>query len=188
MEPSLPLAIRPARFEDAAAIHAVTQAAYGEYKDTPTPSMATTETERLVADGLRQGAFRAAVGEVDGRIVAAVRYKVTSNGLLFFRLAVHPEWRRQGFARALVEWLAGEASRLHTNRLWCQVRLPVVRNVEFYRSAGFTICGEHTILRNGHPVPVATMERKVREAVGATSGYLSPGYSRGSSVRGGEGE
>ena len=160
---SLPLQIRPARYGDAAAIHAVTQAAYGEYSDTATPSMATTETARYVADSLGEGAFRAAVGEVDGRVIAAVRYKVTGEGLFFFRLAVHPERRRQGIARALVEWLAEEAVRHHTNRLRCQVRMLVGRNVDLYRSLGFEVTDTHTMIRNGNLVPVASMERRVAQ-------------------------
>ncbi|HVK02360.1 MAG TPA: GNAT family N-acetyltransferase [Armatimonadaceae bacterium] len=157
------LQIRPARYDDAAAIHAVTQAAYGEYAETATPSMATSETERYVADSLGEGAFRAAVGEEGGRVVAAVRYKVTGEGLFFFRLAVHPEWRRRGVARAMVEWLAAEAVRHHTNRLRCQVRMLVGRNVDLYRSLGFEVTDTHTIIRNGNPVPVASMERRVEQ-------------------------
>ncbi|GAB4454201.1 MAG: hypothetical protein OHK0029_08580 [Armatimonadaceae bacterium] len=159
---SAPYCLRPIRPDEATALHELTQAAYAEYRDSPAPSSATWETARDVRDRLWSGAFRAVVVEApDGNLVGAARYRVDSDGLYFFRLCVHPEWRRQGIAQVLVGWLEDEAQHRQAQKLRCQVRLTVPRNVELYRSCGFTVVSQHTVLRNGIEVPVVTMEKGV---------------------------
>jgi ribosomal protein S18 acetylase RimI-like enzyme len=152
--------LRPIRLDEADALHELTQCAYAEYQDSLTPSSATLETVRDVRERLWWGAFRAVVVETPtGKLVGATRYRVGSDGLYFFRLCVHPEWRRRGIAQALVQWLENEAWQRQAQRLWCQVRKTVPRNVELYRSCGFEIVSEHTVIRNGREVPVVTMEK-----------------------------
>src|SRR5215831_12074972 len=117
--------LRPATPADAVAIHELTQAAYGEYRAQAAPSSALLETPREVRDALWSGATQAVVAERDGRLVGAARFRVDACGLYFFRLSVHPEFRRQGIAYALIGWLEKEARRQHAHRIWCQVRLIV---------------------------------------------------------------
>jgi ribosomal protein S18 acetylase RimI-like enzyme len=152
--------IRAARPDEADAIHDLTLAAYAEYGKTEAPSSALQETLRDVRERFWSGAFRAAVAEAsDGRLVGAVRYRIDSDGLYFFRLGVHPEARRQGIAHAFLDWLEAEAIRWRAGKLRCQVRLIVPRNVELYRSAGFEIVSQHIVIRHGVEVPTATMEK-----------------------------
>lgn len=154
--------IRPAEWADVDALHALTQIAYAEYNDSPTPSTATAETQRDVREKFWTGAFRAVVVEADGgRIVGAARFRVDSDGLYFFRLCVHPEFRGQRIARKLLDWLEAEGRRSHALKLRCQVRLIIPRNVALYQGAGFDIVSQHTVIRGGNEVPVATMEKRL---------------------------
>lgn len=157
------LTIRPARPDEADAIHALTQAAYREYHTDPAPSLALQETAREVRERMWRGEFKVAVAERDGAMVGSARYKLNAGGLYFFRVAVHPEWRRQGVAHALLAWLEDEARRSHVHRIWCQVRLIVPRNVGLYRSLGYEITEEHVVVRSGREVPTATMEKRLTE-------------------------
>jgi ribosomal protein S18 acetylase RimI-like enzyme len=155
------LTIRPATFADAEAIHELTQAAYTQYRETPAPSSALLETPREVFEALYTGRFRAAVVERDGKTVGAVRYKLDTTGLYFFRLCVHPDNRRQGIAQELVTWLEAEARRAHAHRIWCQVRLIVSQNVALYEKNGFQLIESHIVMRNGNEVPTGTMEKRL---------------------------
>jgi very-short-patch-repair endonuclease/predicted N-acetyltransferase YhbS len=156
--------VRQAEWADVEALHALTQAAYAEYAGTATPSMATAETLRDVREKFWAGNFRAVVVEADGgKIVGAARFRVDSDGLYFFRLCVHPEFRGHGIARKLLGWLEEEGERWRARKLRCQVRLIVPRNVALYRNAGFEVVSEHTVVRGGNEVPVATMEKRLPE-------------------------
>jgi ribosomal protein S18 acetylase RimI-like enzyme len=137
------------------------QAAYAEYAATSTPSSALVETTREVFEGLYGGKFRAAVATIGGKTVGAVRYKVDNRGLYFFRLAVHPAYRRRGVAQAFVTWLEAEARRASAHRLWCQVRLIVPQNVALYEKNGFALIETHIVMRNGNEVPTGTMEKRL---------------------------
>lgn len=159
--------VRPARSEEALAIHAVTQAAYAEYREQSAPSAALLELGREVQERMARGEFRAAIAfapdvlpGVKPALAGAVRFKVDQRGLYFFRLAVAPEFRGRGVARVLLDFLEQEAVRSHVHKLWCQVRLIVPRNVALYESRGFRIVARHTVVRNGVEVPTATMEKR----------------------------
>jgi ribosomal protein S18 acetylase RimI-like enzyme len=156
-----PFEIRPARPEEADAIHAITQAAYAEYSATPAPSSALAETAREVRERMWRGEFRVAVVEREGTMAASVRYKLDANGLYFFRLAVHPDWRGNGIAKKLVGWLENEARAARVHRIWCQVRLIVPRNVALYESLGFALIERHVVMRGGTEVPTGTMEKRL---------------------------
>lgn len=163
--PAPVVTVRPASPAEADAIHALTQAAYGEYRDQLAPSSALLETRREVWERMARGEFRAAVAEIDGRLAGSVRFKVSHTGLYFFRLAVDPGHRQRGVARALLAWLEEEAARSRVHRLWCQVRLIVPRNVALYEKNGFAIVERHVVVRNGVEVPTATMEKRIGGAV-----------------------
>jgi ribosomal protein S18 acetylase RimI-like enzyme len=173
------LHVRPAIPADAEAIHALTQTAYGEYRTEAAPSSALLETAREVREGLWSGTTSAVVAERDGRFVGAARFRADARGLYFFRLAVHPEVRRQGVAQALIDWLIEEARRRHAHRIWCQVRLIVPRNVALYEKNGFVITERHVVKRNGVEVPTATMEKRLESPALASAGVAAEGESSG---------
>ena len=168
--------IRLATPADAPAIHLLTQAAYTEYQQTPAPSSALSETAREVREAMYAGAWSAAIVEGDTEAVGAVRFKVDARGLYFFRLAVHPEYRRQGVAQAIVTYLEAEARRRHLHRVWCQVRLIVPQNVALYTKNGYAVIEEHIVVRNGVEVPTATMEKRLEAGIPALVGAGCGGY------------
>lgn len=171
--------IRLATPADASEIHLLTQAAYTEYQATPAPSGALAETAREVREAMYAGAWSAAIVEREGDVetaAGAVRFKVDARGLYFFRLAVHPDFRRQGVAQATVTWLEAEARRRHLHRVWCQVRLIVPQNVALYTKNGFAVIEEHIVMRNGVEVPTATMEKRLEAGIPALVGAGSEGY------------
>ena len=156
------LTLRPAEtLQDALIVHQLTQIAYAEYLATSAPSSATLETAPEVREAMATGRFAALIAESDGRAVGAVRFRVDAQGLYFFRLAVHPDFRRRGVAQEFLNHLTAEASRRRANRLWCQVRMMVPQNVALYRKNEFALIGNHVVVRGGVEIPTATMEKRL---------------------------
>lgn len=50
---------------------------------------------------------RTIVAECDERLAGAVSYYFKDRQVRLFALAVHPDYRRRGIARALIHWVAG---------------------------------------------------------------------------------
>ncbi len=105
------------------------------------------ETYRLVAsppsDGSPRPALTRLVAEIKGRIVGTVQYGVKGSRLHFIGLMVHPDHRRRGVARAILESLAGTARDLGLTHL----SLYTIRetgNVPIFERMGFTVIHEET--------------------------------------------
>ena len=157
-----PIRVRLARPEDADAIHAITAAAYAEYRDADIPSSALAETAATVRADLEREGQGAALVEQDGWPVGCVRFRAGADDLYFFRLAVLPECQGRGLAKSLLLWLSGFAAGAGKERLWCLTRVSVSRNRHLYRSHGFTEGEERTTVNPlGAPVRVVTMTKDV---------------------------
>ena len=78
---------------------------------------------------------RAFVAERGGRIEGvAVWQELPGGEAELLNLAVHPQARRRGVARALLALLEGR-------KIWVEVRESNTAAIRFYESQGFAVCG-----------------------------------------------
>jgi GNAT superfamily N-acetyltransferase len=88
------------------------------------------------------------VWEENDRIVGNISLiPFTSRGrsiYLIANVAVHPDFRRQGIARALTEAALNWTQRKRVSATWLQVRDDNLAALNLYQSAGFYECGRRT--------------------------------------------
>jgi len=83
------------------------------------------------------------VAEIEGRIVGTVQYGVKGNRLHIVGLMVHPDHRRKGVARAMIESLAGIAPDLGLTHLSLYT-IKQTGNVPIFERLGFNTVREDT--------------------------------------------
>ena len=151
--------IRPAAVGDSGVIADLVRLAFSvQARPTNPPSSALKETAATIADHLARGG--GAVLESHGAIVGVVLWNEEDGALYISRLSVHPERRRQGIARVLMDEAEREARRRGFPRMTLGVRLELEENRRFFRSCGF----EDASLRSheGFSVPTwVMMERRL---------------------------
>ena len=128
--------IRAARVDNSAAIADLVRLAFSRQpRPTNPPSSALKETAATIADHLSRGG--GAVLERGGAIIGVVLWNEEDGALYISRLSVHPELRRQGIARILMEEAEREARQQGFSRMTLGVRLELEENRRFFRSCGF---------------------------------------------------
>ena len=150
--------IRPAREADAPALAALIRRCFAAQPVAvdPPPS-ALGETAGSVAEQIRSGGG-AVAGPVEA-LVAGVLWTEHEAGLYLGRLAVAPECRRQGLARALLAAAEQEARARSLPRLHLGTRLALADNRALFASAGFTECGRFSHPGYSEPTWVAMEKR-----------------------------
>jgi N-acetylglutamate synthase-like GNAT family acetyltransferase len=133
---SNPLLIRAARPEDAAAIVALIQRAFGEYRGKLRPeSGALQETPDTIRAVMKTGTILLA--ERAGRILGCVSVRRKDDCAYAGRLAVEPMERGIGVGRALLAAAEATARQMGSDRLRADVRLKLRDNRAFFRALGF---------------------------------------------------
>jgi predicted N-acetyltransferase YhbS len=151
--------IRALARADAAAAAALIRAAFAcQSAATDPPPSALRETARSVAAHLAEhggaGAFAAP------ELVGVVLWARKDGGLYLGRLAVRPERRGQGIARALVAAGEDEARRLGLPRLLLSTRLSLAGNRRLFAACGFVETGVST--HAGYAAPTSVdMEKRL---------------------------
>jgi GNAT superfamily N-acetyltransferase len=85
----------------------------------------------------------AAIAELGGRPVGALRWAITANGeLAVHRLGVTEGHQGSGIGRALMEWAESEGRRRGCDAVAVGVRVGVPGALAFYRRLGFEIVSE----------------------------------------------
>jgi ribosomal protein S18 acetylase RimI-like enzyme len=141
----MPIIIRRAEEQEAAAVTAVIHAAFEPYRGKLVPdSSAHAETVETVRGKMANGG--ALLAEADGRLVAATLFEQEDDALYIGRLAVLPEARRNGLARRLVEAVEAIARERGIRRLTLGVRLALDDNIRLFTRLGFRETG-----RTSHP-------------------------------------
>ncbi len=157
--------IRYASFEDVIAIHQITQAAYAEYRALIPYSSIWLETPEIVAQEMQLGPVLLSV--VDGTVVGSVRCHVEHEAGIGFiylhRLAVHPNYRRQGLGCALVQAVENLAKSENLHQVRLETRAAQPENCHFYRQLGYELGEISLFLEDGSPRSYWMSKDLVRE-------------------------
>jgi GNAT superfamily N-acetyltransferase len=133
---SNPLLIRAARPEEAEAIVALIQRAFGEYRGKLRPeSGALLETPDTIRAAMETGTILLA--ERADRILGCVSVRRKDDCAYAGRLAVEPMERGIGVGRALLAAAETLTRQIGSNRLRVDVRLKLRDNRAFFRALGF---------------------------------------------------
>ncbi len=146
--------IRHATFDDVAAIHLITQAAYAEHRTLIPYSSIWLETPELIAAEMQLGPIILSV--VDGRVVGSVRCHVEheegqGDFMYIHRLAVLPSYRRQGLGCALIQAVEGLAKSENLRRVRLETRAAQPENYHFYQKLGYKLGEISLYLADGSP-------------------------------------
>jgi len=96
---------------------------------------------RFFLDELQVDCARSILAEVDGRIVGYVLFWLVSEEVDIHNIAVHPDFRRQGIGRLLLEQVVAVARRQERLRVTLDVRFSNASAQSLYRSFGFVARG-----------------------------------------------
>ena len=133
---SNPLLIRAARPDEAEAIVALLQRAFGQYRGKLRPeSGALQETPETIRAVMKAGTILLA--ERAGRILGCVSVRRKDDCAYAGRLAVEPMEQGMGVGRALLAAAEALARQMGTGRLRVDVRLKLTDNRAFFRALGF---------------------------------------------------
>lgn len=133
--------LREATARDLPAMVDVIRRAFEEYRGRlDPPSSAHAETEEVL--GRKLATARAAVIERDTRIVGCIFFREEPDRIYLSRLAVLPEFRRQGLGDALLafaeEWARGRG----LSRAYLGVRIVLHAQQNYYARRGYQVVGE----------------------------------------------
>ena len=133
---SNPFLIRAARPDEAEAIVALIQRAFGQYRGKLRPeSGALQETPETIRAVMKTGTILLA--ERAGRILGCVSVRRKDDCAYAGRLAVEPMERGIGVGRALLAAAEALARQMGLGRLRVDVRLKLRDNRAFFRALGF---------------------------------------------------
>jgi len=128
--------VRLATPQDAPAAQRVSEEAFASLRTIYRPSAVAQANRAAISKDLRQ-----LVAEKQGRIVGTVRFGIFDNCLRVIGLAVAPQNRRRGVARALIEELARIASQRGCQSLSLYT-VTQTGNVPIFQRLGFKVVSE----------------------------------------------
>ncbi|WP_342515183.1 GNAT family N-acetyltransferase [Sporosarcina sp. FSL K6-1522] len=150
-----------AQTTDAPVIHDLMIQAFMAYQNETPPSSALEETVQSISEALENGE-QALIGYLADEPVAMVRFRVESDSLYFYRLAVIPNKQGQGIAKRLLKSLEMYALEQGKPAIQCKVRMTLPKNIALYQSIGYKVSDEETVYKpNGLTVPVITMTKQL---------------------------
>jgi ribosomal protein S18 acetylase RimI-like enzyme len=125
--------IRIANAADAAAVHAIVDAAYRSYipRIGKSPGPMLDDYARRIADG--QVWILDGAGEMIGILVL----EDTPDGLLLDNIAVAPDQQGKGHGRTLLDFAEAEAARRGWNEIRLYTNALMTENIALYRRIGY---------------------------------------------------
>ncbi len=96
---------------------------------------------RFFLDELQMDCARSILAELEGRIVGYVLFWLLPEEVDIHNIAVHPDFRRQGIGRLLLEQVVAAARGQERLRVTLDVRLSNAPAQNLYRSFGFVTRG-----------------------------------------------
>ena len=128
--------VRPAVPDDDAAVQTVEAAATATLRETYRPNQTALANKARLSARLKR-----LVATVDGQVVGTVRYYVENHAVRIIGLGVHPAFRRQGVAWALLRYLETTGKEQGATRLHL-FTVKQTGNVEVFSRVGFRIVAE----------------------------------------------
>jgi ribosomal-protein-alanine N-acetyltransferase len=98
-------------------------------------------SRQLLVEELARSWARLEVARAGGAIVGYVNYWLVRDEVHLLNLAVHPDARRHGHGRALLDHLLGFARAQRCRIVTLEVRRSNLAAIELYRAAGFVAVG-----------------------------------------------
>jgi ribosomal protein S18 acetylase RimI-like enzyme len=128
--------------EAAEQILELTRRCYAAYAALDPPSGALTEGFETVQAELEQGG--GVLARRAEQLVGCLRMQRTDDRIHIRRVAVDPEHRGQGIARAMIDWCAQEATRTGAARITLGVRDQLPANRRVWEKLGFNVVAQHS--------------------------------------------
>lgn len=155
-------AIRRASADDAEAIVATLQAAFGPLRGQYTPAAyaATVPPSDAVRARLRDAATWVAVGSL-GVVVGTVTARPTPTGVYVQSMAVTPVAKGRGIGRSLLQEAVAFAAQRSARRLYLSTTPFLHDAIRLYQAAGFKAVPDEGPF-DLHGTPLTTMERPLR--------------------------
>ncbi len=98
-------------------------------------------TRRQLQAELREATATLLVCRLDGHLAGYLGYRRCRDEAEVLKIAVHPDKRRRGIGRFLLEHLAGQLCGQGVGRVFLEVRESHREVQDFYRAGGFQVIG-----------------------------------------------
>lgn len=130
------ITVRHERAEDQIGIQEVDTAATATLRRTYLPNQRALTDKARISIHLRR-----LVAIIEGRIVGTVQYCVENEAVRVIGLGVHPEFRRRGVARSMIQSIEEIGAKGEVSWLYLHT-IKETGNVETFKRLGFTVISE----------------------------------------------
>lgn len=164
------IAIRDGTVHDCPALLNVLCQAFAQQRGNIDPESGVfSETVESLSERLQKETLRVAIDQTaavkkqtaaDNAPIGCIFFHPEENGLYFGRLAVHPEYRGKGIARALIQQVENEAAQSGYESVILNVRISLRENIAFFESLGYEITSSQA--HKGYATPTYyVMEKSI---------------------------
>ncbi len=150
------IAIRAATLADAAAVAALTEAAYARY----VPRIGRKPMPMLDDHAARIGGGEVFVLDLDGQVAGLISLVAEPGALLIYSVAVAPEHQGSGYGRMLMAFAETAALERGVSALRLYTNVKMTENQSIYRRLGFV----ETHRAEEHGLSRVFMEKRLRQS------------------------
>jgi ribosomal protein S18 acetylase RimI-like enzyme len=130
--------LREAAVDEVETLLSLVHQAFAEYKDRlDPPSGAPYDTVEKLTEHMQTAS--AVIAEFEGTPVACTFYSAREGHVYLFRLSVLPEFRRQGIAKMLINFVERRAVEMEYDVVKLGTRVALPRNRVYYERMGYRL-------------------------------------------------